>query len=284
MSLGNWRRIWHHLPMLGADTRKRGRAPRLAAQAMQLALAVLVAHGAGSSPAMAAKSAPRTAPAQVEVQVTLCAPADEIVRALDLKGSGAALQVWLFDDDALSQYARGLRFRLRMSGDRGELTLKVADQDCTQMKAEHVPRGEGKCEYDLHGDRVAGAVSLATEVDAARAQSLREGRAPLAQSLSAAQIRFLREAVHAWPLPDGLRALGPIEVLRYRTADKRYDVDVSRLPGGERYAEIARKVARADVEREHGALLAYLKGAGVAACADQSAQAADKLRALLRRR
>ncbi len=90
--------------------------------------------------------------------------------------------------------------------------------------------------------------------------------------------------MRVWPLPEGLRALGPIEVLRYRSADKRYDVDVSRLPGGERYAEIARKVAHADVEREHAALRAALARAGVAACADQSAQAADKLRALLRRR
>jgi hypothetical protein len=262
------------------------RVKRLAAPALAATLAVagLLAAAAGSGSAAAADPPPRASPAQVEVQVTLCAPPEDIVRALDLRKSGPALQVWLFDDEALSLYGRGLRFRLRMDGKRVELTLKVADQDCAQIAAGLVPPGEGKCEYDLHGSKLAGAVSLATDLDAERALRLREGRAPLAQSLSGAQSRYLREAVRVWPLPEGLRALGPIEVLRYRSADNRYDVDVSRLPGGERYAEIARKVARADVEREHAALRAELVRAGVAACADQSAQAADKLRALLRRR
>jgi hypothetical protein len=273
--------------MSGAELLRPGArmiAPRLAARLAQLAAAVLFVVAAPLPPAGAAGSPPRESPPQVEVQVTLCAAPDEIVRALDLRKNGAALQVWLFDDDALSLFARGLRFRMRMSGEHAELTLKVANQDCAQLTAEQVPRGEGKCEYDLHGSTVAGAVSLATEVDAKRALLLREGRAPVGQSLSAAQVRYLRDVVRVWPLPEGVRALGPIEVLRYRTADKRYDVDVSRLPGGERYAEIARKVARADVEREHDALRALLARAGVAACADQSAQAVDKLRALLRRR
>jgi len=248
-----------------------------------MAAVVLLALPAVPRQAAAGAAGPRAAVAQAEVQVSLCAPPDEIVRALGLRKNGEPLQVWLFDDDTLSLIGRGLRFRLRMTGQRTELTLKVADQDCAQVRAEHLPRGEGKCEYDLHGDKLAGAVSLTSTLDATRARALLEGRTALGTVLSAAQTRYLRDLVGAWPLPGDLRALGPIEVSRYRTADKRYDVDVSRLPGGERYAEIGRKVPRAEVGREHGALLADLARAGVAPCADQSAQAVNKLRALLRR-
>ena len=273
--------------MSGANTSNSGSrwiAPAAALWTAHLAVASLVALVAGSPHAAAADSPPRADPAQVELQVSLCAPPDEIVRALDLRQSGDPLEVWLFDDDALSLFERGLRLRLRTSGGRSELTLKVADQDCAQLKAEDVPRGEGKCEYDLHGDKVAGAVSLANMLDGGRTRRLLDGREPLGQALSTAQIRYLREVVRVWPLPPDLRALGPVAVLRYRTANKRYDVDVSRLPGGERYVEITRKIPRPDVPRAHGALLAEVARAGVALCADQSAQAANKLRTLLRRR
>jgi len=279
--------MWHDGSMssrLHPQPGARLTAPTLFARTARLAAAVVVASMVALPPAAAADSPPRAELAPVELQVSLCAPPDEIVRALDLRPSGDPLEVWLFDDDALSLYARGLRLRLRMAGPRAQLTLKVANQDCAQLKAEHLPRGEGKCEYDLHGDQVAGAVSLETVLDAGRARRLVEGREPAGQALSAAQNRYLREVVRAWPLPPDLRALGPVEVLRYRTADKRYDVDVSRLPGGERYVEIARKVPRADAERAHGALLAAVARAGVALCPDQSAQAETKLRTLLRRR
>ena len=77
-----------------------------------------------------------------------------------------------------------------------------------------------------------------------RAQGLREGRAPVAKALSAAQVRYLREAVHVWPLPDGLRALGPdrgAALPHRRQALRRRRVAAA--AAAERYAEIARKVA-----------------------------------------
>lgn len=249
-----------------------------------LSAVTLIALATAWVPAAMADPPSRTKAAQVELQASLCAPPDDIVRVLDLRRSGKPVEVWLFDDDALSLFERGLRLRVRRAGERSDLTLKVANQDCAELKAEHVPRGEGKCEYDRHGDKVAGAVSLEIRLDASRTRRLLEGQEPVAQALSAAQIRYLREVVRAWPLPAGLRALGPIEVLRYRTANKRYDVDVTRMPGGERYVEIARKVARPDATQAQRDLLADVARAGVALCADQSAQAVNKLRTLLQRR
>jgi len=100
--------------------------------------------------------------------------------------------------------------------------------------------------------------------------------------LSPAQITYLREVAGFWPLPPGVRGLGPMRVRTYRTKGERYDIDISQLPGGERYAEISRKVPLADATQTFGTLKANLSRAGVEMCADQSSQAANKLRALLR--
>src|SRR5206468_2242542 len=83
-----------------------------------------------------------------------------------------------------------------------------------------------------------------------------------------------------WPLPPGIHGLGPMQVQTYRTKGKLYDIDMSQLPDGKKYAEISRKVPRADATRTMVAMEADLARAGVERCADQSSQIADKLRSL----
>jgi hypothetical protein len=245
-----------------------------------VALAVL---GAIASRADAAES-PRGVPAgRAEIQVGLCAPFAEIERALHLRADGGPVETWLFDDAALSLIGRGLRLRLRIAGGGAELTLKVANQDCAHLDPKIVPRGAGKCEYDLHGTTMAGAVSLSRRLSGKEKDDLVAGRTPPAALLSPVQIGYLREAVGVWPLPPQIRALGPIEARSYRTQGEPYDVDVSRLPAGDTHIEISRKVPVAEALRAKSALDAALLRAGVPACADQSAQAVNKLRALLPR-
>ena len=229
--------------------------------------------------------APRAgaAGAPAEIQIGLCAPADQIVQALDLRPRGAPIQVWQFDDAALTLFGRGVRLRLRVAADgSSQFTLKVADQDCAQVDPKLVPRGEGKCEYDIYGRSKAGAVSLNRSLGARSTNDLVAGRATPEQALGPSQVRYLREVVGVWPLPPGIRGLGPMQVRTYRSKDKRYDIDISQLPGGEQYAEISRKVPAADATRTMEAMEAELTRAGIEMCADQSSQAANKLRALLR--
>jgi len=244
--------------------------------------ALIVGITAGATPATAGEP-PRGAPAaRAEIQIGLCAPPDRIERALDLIPRGAPIEVWLFDDTALTLFGRGLRLRLRVAKGGSEFTLKVADQDCAQLDPKAVPRGEGKCEYDVHGASMAGAVTLTRALDARETSDLIAGRVAPAQMLSAAQTRYLRNVVGLWPLPPALRGLGPIALRTYATRAGSYDVDVSQLPAGEQYVEISRKVKVADATRAMGVLEADLARAGVEACADQSAQAVNKLRSLLR--
>jgi hypothetical protein len=218
-------------------------------------------------------------PPQVEVQISLCAQPDATERALSLRPRGAPLQVWLFDDPDLTAFARGLRFRLRVSGDHSQLTLKVANRSCDEA----IPAHEGKCEYDMHGDTVTGAVSLTRSLDAAQTRDLLSDRLPLADAMSQAQIAYLRDAVKAWPMPAHVHPLGPVEVQRYhgKPFGTSYDVDISTLPGGARYIEISRKGPVADAQRSRAKLEADLARAGVPACEDQTAQAQNKLRSLL---
>ncbi len=220
---------------------------------------------------------------RAEIQIGLCSPVDTLTRNLKLGPPRATLTVWQFDDPALSLFARGIRLRLRVAADgRSVLTLKVADQDCSIVDVRRIPHGEGKCEYDMYGDNAAGAVSLNVELDVKRTNDLVAGRATPAQSLSAAQGAYLRDVVGIWPLPSEIRALGPMQVETYRTKGRRYDIDISQLPGGQRFAEISRKVPLGDAPRDMRAMEAELAKAGIEACPDRSSPALDKLRALER--
>jgi hypothetical protein len=217
---------------------------------------------------------------RAEIQVALCEPVATLERKLDLRPRGAAYETWLFDDDALALLGRGLRLRLRTKPDGGELTLKAAKQDCNVLPNDAVPKGEGKCEIDVHGDVAEGAVSLSRTLDAATTRNLVSRKVDVATLLSEAQVRFLRDVANSWPLPSGLRPLGPIANRAY--AAKGYDVDVSSLPDGKHYAEIADKVKLKNVTGEREKLMRRLSRAGVRVCDDQAGQAADKMKRLLR--
>jgi hypothetical protein len=219
---------------------------------------------------------------QAEIQVALCSEPDQVIRALDLASRGGVRDTWLFDDAALTLFDRGLRIRLRATETGSELTLKAAIDDCAHVPRALIPAKAGKCEHDVHGDSVTAAVSLTSRLKAPVVDALVSDRLPIAEVLSPAQASYLREAAKLWPLPSDLRPLGPIKVSTYRAREKPYDVDVSRLPTGERYVEVSRKVALGDVDAARKGFDDDLARSGVTICVDQSAQAVNKLRALLR--
>ena len=83
-----------------------------------------------------------------------------------------------------------------------------------------VPPREGKCEYDMHGTTIIGAVSLTRAIGPSATRDQLAGHLPLAEAMSAAQIRYVRDVVGAWPLPIGTKALGPQRVVSYRSKGK----------------------------------------------------------------
>lgn len=224
----------------------------------------------------------------VEVQINVCEPVARVVSALGLK-SGAQRQAWYFDTRELTLLGHGLVFRMRESGTRSdltskltaELTMKVARQDCGAIPPALVPAADGKCEIDLHGESMHGAVSLSRQLDAAATTALHEGRR-LPDVLSATQIRYLRERVGLWPLPDAIERFGPVSLVAYRRKGERFVVDAWTMPAGERYLEISQKTTQMRALEVRAALLQRLARAGVAVCSDQSSQAANKLRLLAR--
>ena len=247
-------------------------------------LAILIATGVATPIAFAADPLPGAKEAaQAEAQIGLCSPFDHIVRALGLRPRGTPFEVWQFDDAALTLFGHGVRLRLRVAADvRSEFTLKVADQDCARPDSRLVPPGEGKCEYDVDGARTAGTVSLTHSLSARKTIDVLAGRLAPADAVSPAQMKYLREVVRIWPLPPGIRGLGPMRVQKYRIAGKPYEIDMSQLPDGKRYAEISRKVPLAGATWAMGDMEAALAQAGVEKCADQSSQAINKLHSLLR--
>lgn len=245
-------------------------------RALAIASATIVALA--GSPAVAAP--PASAP--VEVQINVCGDPAAVVDALAPHVEPQRRDVWYFDTRSLILFERGAVLRLRLGSDGAELTLKAARQDCALLPRELLPRGEGKCELDLHGDALHGAASLSRRLRADEAAALTAGRTGLSDVLSAAQIRFLRERLQAWPLPPDVVLLGPVTLRGYRAPKERHALEVWTLPDGSSTLEISQKTDVAGAARVHEALLARLARAGVSACADQSSRAEDKLRLLAR--
>ena len=244
-----------------------------------VAAAMLVAAAA---PAFAAKAkADVGQEPRAEVQIGVCAPLPAVAAALRLRAPGPVTTTWLFDDAGLNLLRRGVRLRLRIDGDGADLTMKVADQDCARLPATAIPPGQGKCELDMHGATMTGAVSLSQPMSRARADALTAGTVRVQDALSPAQVNFLRDVEGGGPLPATLLPLGPLAITTQRAADRSYAVDITTLPGGEQYLEVTRKVAVDQAERTRHRLEQDLTRAGVALCADQSGQAAIKMRKLL---
>ncbi|MCU0806087.1 MAG: hypothetical protein MUF79_13535 [Burkholderiales bacterium] len=218
-----------------------------------------------------------------EVQINLCSDVKEIVRALQLRPAGAPREVWYFETPTRELFERGIVVRLRLRDRGGDLTLKVADQDCRRVDPALLRQAGGKCEFDLHGADFRGAVSLGRDLDWTTTKALLEARLPLSEALSTVQIGYLRDRTTAWPLPAGIAPRGPVRVDAYRPEGKRYVVEVWRLPGGQRYAELSQKSTDADAPRLRAALESELARAGVARCSDQSSQAGHKARDLVAR-
>jgi len=216
------------------------------------------------------------------VQINLCAPQEEILRRLSLPPKPArSREIWYFESPSLEQFARGTVFRLRLGKNERVLTLKASPADCVHLDRALLPQGQGKCEYDVHGDSTKGAVSLDANLDEATVRGLLDKRIALGDALSPAQVRYLKTSAGGWPLAADLRPLGPVRVDTYKPRRRRFDVDLWRLPGEGRYAEISQKGPADAASRLDADIKKDLAGAGLEPCADQSSQAESKLRALL---
>jgi hypothetical protein len=234
--------------------------------------------------ALAATAADAAAPpeAGAEVQINLCSEPDAIARALELAPSGKPREAWYFDNAALDHFGKGAVFRLRTGAGTQELTLKAANQDCAKVPAALLPKGAAKCEYDVHGSSVVGAVSLTRTLDPAQARKLLDSPAELPDLLSEAQVRYLREGLSAWPLASGMQRLGPARIESWRAAGKHYVVEVWSLPSGKRYIEMSQKTDAGNARRLQARLLDMLAAHGLRACPDQNSMAGEKLADYLR--
>jgi len=219
---------------------------------------------------------------RAEVQVNLCDPLEQIVRALSLTADPArALEIWYFESPGLEQSALGIVFRLRLGAGGRILTLKApATPDCAGLDPSLLPAGQGKCESDVHGESIKDTVSLNTALSEKTVRELLDGSGELGSVLSPAQTRYLRTIAGAWPLAADLRRMGPTRVETLLPKGRQFVVEAWKLPGGQRFTEASQKTARADAPRLRSELLAELTNAGVHQCPDQSSQSAAKLRLL----
>ena len=217
-----------------------------------------------------------------EVQINLCSAPRQIIEALHLERKGPKPQeVWYVDTPGLDLFRQGVMFRLRIKARKSELTLKVANQDCDKVNPGLLPSDQAKCEYDVRGTHVAGAVSVTRILDDGQLRGLIEGRLALADLLSQAQIRYLREVVALWPLVPGLTCLGPARVETYHKEGQPFVVELWQLPSGRHYEEISQKSSLKDALRVNAALEGILSRNKVQLCPDQGSQTGSRLKEFL---
>ncbi len=247
-------------------------------------MARVVAHGpcvlaAAAALLLAATPLFAASEARAEVQINLCAASDVIVRALNLRPAESS-ESWYFESPGRVHGRRGHVFRLRTGSSDPQLTLKVANQDCAAIKPDLLPPNEGKCEYDIHGVKPVGAVSLSRSLSAESARALIEGKTALADVLSPAQVRYL-QATGGWPLAGDIKRLGPVRIRAYRSTGVKYVMEAWTLPGDEHFVELSQKTSLPAAAALQADLESMLDRASVPRCADQSSQAAAKLDAML---
>jgi hypothetical protein len=253
-----------------------GLLPRRAGAAV---IAALTVAASGFSVASAPVPDPGV---RAEVQVNLCDPFEQIVRALSLTADPTrALEIWYFESPGLEQSALGVVFRLRLEAAARILTLKApATPDCARLDPSLLPAGQGKCETDVHGQSFRDTVSLDIALDEKTVRGLLDGSVALASVLSPAQTRYVQTIAGARPLAADLRRMGPVRVETLLPKGRLFVVEAWQLPGGQRFTEASQKTARADAPRLQTELLAELTSAGVHLCSDQSSQSTAKLRIL----
>jgi len=219
------------------------------------------------------------APRDAEVQINLCGARDAVIRALHLKPAGAAFEAWYFETTDFALFREGILFRLRIKPHGAWLTLKVANQNCAEIAPVLLPAREAKCEYDIHGEHTAGAVSITATLDDAGVQLLSARPDALSDVLSPAQVAYLRMR-GVWPLAALLERVGPVRVQPFRHQGDEFIVESWQLPAGQQYLEISQKSSQANAPHVQEYLTARLARSGVEMCQDQGSQAATKLRQL----
>jgi hypothetical protein len=247
-----------------------------------LCATLLILFCANQSSAAATEDGLRSGGA--EVQINLCSEPGQIITALQLvRKEARPREIWYFDSAGLDLFRRGVLFRLRSTGRKHELTLKVGNQECGRVNPELLPIGLAKCEYDVHGAHSVGAVSISRTLDESQVYRLLEGQVELADLLSPAQVRYLREVADVWPLTPGMKRLGPALIETYHRKGRPFDVELWQLPSGRRYAEISQKCRLEDASRVQAELEEMLDRKKVNLCPDQGALAAERLKDLLGR-
>ena len=174
---------------------------------------------------------------------------------------------------------RGVVVRLRISDKESELTLKFARQNCLAINLELLPTDQAKCEYDMHGEKLEGAVSISRSLESQQVDDLLNGSAALVDFLSPVQERYLQEGADVWPLPSGLKILGPGTIDTYKKKGQPFTVEIWQLQSGLRTIEISQKSTVADARSVEVHLKEILAGSQVKICEDQSSQAGRKLQA-----
>lgn len=198
---------------------------------------------------------------EVEIKFTV-RPEQELyaVRQLDLDEDEAdARRIFFIDSPALELYDQGLILRARSKeGDDDDSTVKIRPIEPDGIDADWHDLAGFKVQADIVGDKVIRSASLSALQKENEVPEAAEGKRPIARLFSEEQERFAHTHSKVTPDYSQLRLLGPVDVLRWKIADRRlpYELTVEewRLPNGADLLEMSIKVAPQD---EHAGLARF---------------------------
>jgi hypothetical protein len=124
-------------------------------------------------------------------------------------------------------------------------------------------------------------VSISQVLDESQVRGLLAGQVALADLLSPAQVSYMREVVAVWPIPSGLKNLGPAQIETYHRKGKPFVVELWQFPSGRSDLKISQKSRLEDARHIQSKLEEMLERKKVKLCPDQGALAAGRLKDLL---
>jgi hypothetical protein len=193
------------------------------------------------------------------------------------RSNGEVRKIYFFDTPELDLFKKGIVLRARrIKGADDDSTVKIRPIDPAKVVPAWKKDKGFKLEADVVGTGVVRSASLTCVQDRGEIEEVASRRRPLEKLFSAEQERFLG-SFSPVPVDFGkLKAMGPIEALRWTLhVDGLSDAITAEewhLPDGTEQLEVSIKVASGDVTSAHKRFGAFLKRAGLDSESSQEAK------------
>jgi hypothetical protein len=200
------------------------------------------------------------------------------IRFFDLdESSGEVRQIYFFDTTKLALFKKGVILRARqIKGGGDDSTVKIRPVDPEKVVPSWKKAKGFKLEADVVGEKVVKSASLSWPQNKDEIEEVARKKRPIDKLFSSDQERFLGSFAPVAVEFKKLKAMGPIEALRWKVKIKGLPDTITaeewHLPDGSEQLEVSIKVKPGEIRSAHKRFGDFLKKAGLVFQAGQEAK------------